>query len=179
MSSPKGDAMKKAVRIFALTVCVLILVATVAFTVPFIGFGKSYEKVSADAAALYGLDINNYQVSFQKTVRNSKGETVQGLIQYNDEKPVIQVQKCWSRPMVIATIFHEFAHAAQYAYSLDTGKLTREQHAEVLSFSVMWSSKYWWNSLHLLPVHMVGKPAEYRATNVLFNIMFTGAKVSF
>ena len=172
--------MKKAVRIFAITVCILILIGTVVFTVPFFGFGKSYEKVSAEAAALYGLDINDYEVSFQKKVRNSQGESVQGIIAYSGEKkPTIKIQKSWSRPMVIATIFHEFAHAAQYAYDLDMGNYTREQHAEVLSFSVMWSSKYWWNCLHLIPVHMVGKPKEYRATNDLFSIMFTGAKVSF
>ena len=170
---------KKTARIFALTVCALVLIAVVAFAVPFIGFGKSYEKVSADAAALYGLDINNYDVSFHKTVRNNKDQEVQGLITYGEKKSVIRIQKSWSRPMVIATIFHEFAHAAQYAYALDTGKFTREQHAEVLSFSVMWSSKYWWNCLHLLPVHMIGKPAEYRATGTLFSVVFTGVKASF
>ena len=167
--------MRKAAAISAWSICGILAIGLVAFIVPFIGFGGGYAKVCSDAAFLYDLDINDYKVKYQKTVRNRDGEKVQGLFRVEKDEATIFIQTGWSRPMVIATIFHEFAHAAQYKHQLDTGKFNIEQHAEILSFYKMWHSGYRWNAIHLLPMHMIGKSAEYRATGEIARMMFVNA----
>jgi len=172
--------MRKLANFLSWGIIAILLCALAAFVVPFMGVGGGYHKVCADAAAMYGLDVNDYEIKFQKTVTTSTGEKVQGIYKIEDNKQTIIVQKSWSRPMMVATIFHEFAHAAQYAHELDMGDLSREQHAEVLSFYQMWSSKkYKWDSFHLLPVHLIAKSENYRATGQIWHIMTSGATIDF
>lgn len=150
-----------------------------ALVVPFIGFGgPSYDRVAADAAKMYNLDIKNYEVIVAHNIVNASGEHVLGMYRVSTTSgpQSIFIQKSWSRPMVIATIFHEFAHAAQRAHNLDRGGLNDEQHAEVLSFQTMWHSKYAYNAVHLLWLHLFAKPAEYRATHAIWRMAFNGGK---
>lgn len=145
--------------------------------VPFVSFGKDLNAVAADAAALYGFDHDQYVITFDNEVKNSKGENISGVYQGYatvESKKVhyIRVQKHLFRPITIATIFHEFAHAAQYQYELDMGTLSREQHAEILSFTTMWQGGYKWNAIHLLNIHLVGKPKEYRIPELIWNTAF-------
>lgn len=170
--------MKKFEKILIWSFLGIIIFAWTVCFVPFIGFGGSYDKVCADAAAAYGLDANDYDIRFQKKIKNSYGEPVQGLYRVEKDKEIIIIQNMWSRPMMVATIFHEFAHAAQHAHKLDFGGHSCEQHAEILSFSKMWQSDYKWNGVHLLYLHLVGKSGEYRATSTLWHIAFTNETVA-
>ena len=166
--------MRKVAVAAAWSIFAIISVTLIVLFIPFIGFGgKSYTAVCADAARMYGLDISDYKITFQSTVKDVHGESVEGLFQIQNTKQSIIIDENWSRPMVIATIFHEFAHAAQYRYKLDMGKYTIEQHAEILSFYMMWNSSYHWDAVHMITEHLLGKPPEYRATGDLLKIFFT------
>ena len=168
--------MKRATSIVAWSLLGIFMAALVGFIIPFIGFGgPSFKAVAADAAAAYNLDINDYEINFQRQVTNSQGQHVQGLYRVADGKEIIFIQTSWSRPMVIATIFHEFAHAAQKKYNPDTAGLTIEQHAEVWSFSKLWHSAYRYDAIHLLSMHIMGKGAEYRAAGAIWGIAFSGS----
>jgi len=161
-----------------IAIIALIVIAICAITVPFIGFGKSNDLVVVDAAAAYGIEQDEYSIQFVNSLKDKQGNSAYGLYTYERKDGQvfhkIQIRNTISRPMMVATIFHEFAHAAQVKYKLDIGELTVEQHAEVLSFSVMRQSGYTWESIHLLPSHLIAKPKEYRATSQLWNIAFTG-----
>jgi len=156
----------------------LIVLLICGITVPFIGFGKGFDNVAANAASAYGIEQKEYNIEFVNTLKDKQGNNVYGLYTYERKNGqlfhTIQIRNTISRPMMVATIFHEFAHAAQTKYKLDIGELTVEQHAEILSFSVMRQSGYTWESIHLLPSHLIAKPKEYRATSQLWNIAFTG-----
>jgi hypothetical protein len=146
---------------------------------PFIGVGKNYDAVIADAARMYGLEAHEYEIVFtDKVIINAAGEEATGLFHEENGVYVIKVHKTFSRPYTIATIFHEFAHAAQKKYNLDTGKYNKEQHAELLAFNTMWQSKYWWNAVHMLGMHSFYlKPPEYRVTYELWGGFITGASI--
>jgi len=164
------------------TTCItIIIIATIAIcliTVPFLSFGKSLDYVVADAATAFGITEDEYSVEFTNNLTDAHGNSVYGLYTFERREGkifhIIQIRNTFSRPIMVATIFHEFAHAAQTKYNLDFGDLTIEQHAEILSFSVMRDAGYVWDSLHLLPVHLFAKPQEYRAASQIWNISFTG-----
>ena len=151
--------------------------------VPFVSFGKNYDAVCADAAAYFGIDADEYEVHLEKgRVLNAAGEEVNGTFNVELDGQangvyIIRAQKSFSRPWTIATIFHEFAHAAQHKYNLDLGTRTREQHAELLAFNTLWRSGYWWNATHMLFIHTLHlKPSDYLAPAALWTAVFTGAK---
>ena len=168
-------------RVFCKVLCSVIItsifVSILALVVPMISFGKSLDAVAADAARMYGIEA--YTIEFKDKLTNSNGSRVNGLylgFVMVEGQPVhqIRVQNSIFRPTVVATIFHEFAHAAQTQFNLDLGEYNKEQHAEILSFGVMWANGYWWDALHLLTLHTVGgKPADYRAAGELWNIATT------
>jgi len=165
----------KAVCITIITVCILGICL---ITVPFIGFGKSLDYVVTDAAAAFGIEETEYSIEFSDNLTDKHGNSVYGLHTFERRDGeifhIIKIRNTISRPAMVATIFHEFAHAAQIKYRLDFDGLTIEQHAEVLSFSVMRENGYIWDSLHLLPTHMFAKPTDYRAPGQLWNIALTG-----
>jgi hypothetical protein len=167
----------KAVCITIITLCILGISL---ITVPFIGFGSSLDYVVADAANAFGIEESEYSVEFIDNLTDRHNNKVYGLHTFERRDGeifhIIKIRNTFSRPAMVATIFHEFAHAAQVKYRLDFGDLTIEQHAEVLSFSVMRDAGYIWDSLHLLPTHMFAKPTEYRAVNQLWSIAFTGSR---
>ena len=150
-----------------------VLATTLALIIPFIGFGGSYETVIADAASAYNLDINDYEVVFKDSEVNAYGESVQGLYRVKGAKETITIVTSWSRPMVVATIFHEFAHAAQRKYNIDREGLNIEQHAEYLSFTTMWNSAYRYDAIHLLYLHAFGGKSDYY--NALPQLLNTAA----
>jgi len=173
--------MKKVKRLTAKTMLFVIAAAFVfsllLFTVPLITFRHTpYEKVCAAAAESYGISPAEYQVQFVKDLKDEIGESVQGLYlgcNLIDGVKVfkIQISDQPLRVLMTEAIFHEFAHAAQDKYDLSFGKYTREQHAEILSFSVMQKNGYWWESLYLLTAHtFFEKPASYRAPGELWQI---------
>ena len=164
--------------------CVLVLffaVGTLAFlTVPLASFSKlSYDEICAQAAGFYGITESEYNVAFTSQITSDAGRDLTGLYKgYNIQSGIkvhnIEIKKSWLRSTVIATIFHEFAHAAQVKYDLDLTDHTREQHAEILSFSIMWENGYRWEALHLLPCHTLrAKPAEYNVSRELWDIALT------
>jgi len=163
-------------------VCIALLVfafvALCCITVPFVGFGNSFDPVVVDAANAFGIEDHEYEVEFVDNLKDRHGKKVYGLYTYERRNGelfhIIQIRNTISRPAMVATIFHEFAHAAQIKYGLDFGDLNVEQHAEVLGFSVMRASGYRWDSIHLLPTHMFAKPTEYRVPDQLWNIALTG-----
>jgi len=164
------------------------MIAVIVFLgMPFIGFGKSLEAVAADAARYFGIGEDEYEIRFLKKVVNAQtGEEVNGTHKWDfiktedGVKPIhsIEVQKSFSRPFSIATIFHEFAHAAQDKYDMrdSYGDFTREQHAELLAFRMLWRSGYWWNGTHMILMHTFrAKPKEYLVAGHLWNNALTGA----
>ena len=166
-------------------VLVFVLFASVC-ALPFIVPSTwDYNAVIRDAARLYGINEDEFNVTFiNKPILNAAtGEESVGLWHFDIDNRAngihnIQIQKSISRPMAIATIFHEFAHAAQYKYKLQHPNYTTEQHAELMAFNTMWNSKYWWNATHMLTMHTIKlKPAEYRVTNELWNCAMTGTNV--
>jgi len=146
--------------------------------VPFIGFGGSLNHVAVDAANSFGIQESEYSIEFTDHLTDKHNNNLYGLYTYERRNGqifhIIKIRNTVSRPVMVATIFHEFAHAAQIKYRLDIGDLNIEQHAEVLSFSVMRESGYKWDSMHLLPTHMFAKPKDYRASGQLWNIALTG-----
>ena len=166
--------------------CILTIVVLVT---PFIGFGKCYYAVAADAARMFGIYEHEYRITFYRgRLLNAAGESVSGTFTLTRDGAedtrifTIRVRRYISRPMTIATIFHEFAHAAQYKFNLIcdrgyfNGRYNREQHAEVLAFNKMWQSGFWWNSIHMLTMHTFwGKPSEYRAPRTLWRTFLTGS----
>jgi hypothetical protein len=166
--------MKKLVRVGAGLFLCVCFGAILALFVPFVSFGgPTNEEVVAAAIEIYDLDADKYEISFQDKITNKQGEHVQGLyrVSAENDKEKIIIKNSISRPMMIATIFHEFAHAAQRAHNLNMGKLNIEQHAEALSFQKMWNSGYRYYSLHLITLHVLGgKPEEYRAPAQLLQI---------
>ena len=172
-----------------LIVCIVILAAFL--VAPFFSWGASYDTIVADAALLFGIDEDEYELTFYTgTLLNAADEEVSGTFSTiarnvdGETKTIfiIRVRKYTFRPLTISTIFHEFAHAAQYKYDLlddsdKHGEFSREQHAELLAFDTLWRSDHWWNSVHMLYMHMFwGKPADYRAPGVILNTMVTGAR---
>ena len=163
---------------FAITFIFLIL----AFIVPFFSFGKSYDQVCLDAARMYGINEGDYEIHFSfGKVLNASGESVNGTFNVSLDGEahgvyVIQVQKSeFSRSMTVATIFHEFAHAAQHKYNLDLYGNTVEQDAELLAFNTMWRSGYWWDAVHMLWMHSFHfKPSNYLAAKKLWYTALTG-----
>ena len=162
--------------ILAMLGCTLIFTLLFAI-VPLISLSsKSYELVAADAARAFGIQEHEYVVEFLPRVTNAQGRSVQGLytaIQNPDGTIThhIQIRVHHLRVMTIGTIFHEFAHAAQVKFNLSSPSFNIEQHAEIMSFSAMRNSGYWWYSLHLLTFHtFFAKPAEYRVPSYLWQI---------
>ena len=161
----------------------LLIAVVVVMGMPFIGFGKNLDAVCKDAARYFGIDEDEYEVRFVKRVVSATtGENVNGTFNIDFEKGVysIRVQKSFSRPFTIGVIFHEFAHAAQHKFNMedrgDFGKYTREQHAELLAFKMLWSTGYWWNGLHMLFMHSFrAKPKEYLAAGPIWSNALTGA----
>lgn len=158
------------------------IILTALFIVPFISFGKDYDAVCADAARMYGIKPEEYEVHFSNgKVLNASGVGVAGTfnVALDDDAHgiyVIQVEKAaMSRPMTIATIFHEFAHAAQHKYNLSYDGITVEQDAELLAFNTMWRSGYWWNAVHMLWMHTFHfKPGNYLVPGKLWYTALTG-----
>ena len=147
--------------------------------VPLVTFNNtSYEKIAADAANAYGLRSAEYQIEFLSEVKDGQGKSVQGnYFGYDHASGIhrIQVKKQSMRVFTIATIFHEFAHAAQEKYDLKLGKYNREQHAEILCFSTIMSTPYWWEGIHLLSLHtFFAKPTSYRVPQELWQTALTG-----
>lgn len=178
--------MKKFSRAMGYVLSVALILTVAFLIVPFIDFDKTpYSNVIADAARVYGLNETDYIVEFKDDLRDRNGNQVYGLYLgygYNGSNRVhkIQIRNVKVRPMMVATIFHEFAHAAQFHYSLDREGYTIEQHAEILSFTMMWENDYRWDALHLMPTHLLGKSQEYRAIPEIFSVAFGGTKaVSF
>jgi len=165
-------------RCIVIMLGVLTLCALVFITVPFISFGKPLSIVVADAAHANGIDEHEYSIEFSSKLKDKHGSTAYGTYTYvlrdGQIHHIISVRKTFSRPIMIGTIFHEFAHAAQTKYELALDGLTVEQHAEVLSFSVMRASGYKWDSVHLLPTHMFAKSKEYNVSSQLWSIALTG-----
>jgi len=161
-------------KILLLSILILLGTFSAAVIVPFFSWDNTcYNQVAADAAEMFDLDINEFNIVFSRNVVSASGQPVQGVFRTSktEEKKTIEINTSWSRPMVISTIFHEFAHAAQYKHELCGGDLNHEQHAEALAFDAMWNSKYWWNAVHMLTLHMAaGKPADYRTPASLWNI---------
>ena len=168
----------------------LVVFMTVVFLAPFINFGgahkNNFEQVVRDAAAHFGIEEHEYEIQFLSGRFLSAGtNAVQGNIRmdFSEEltrKYVITIHTSLSRPMVISTIFHEFAHAAQdkFRYSMYFGNYNKEQHAEILAFHAMWNSRYWWDALHMLTMHTFPmKPSEYRIPRTLWKIFATGENV--
>jgi len=145
--------------------------------VPFVYFGKiDYYAVFADACAMYDLDPNDYELELEADVVNAEGQDVQGYYRtnYSRETESIVIKTSWSKPMVVATIFHELAHAKQRRYHLDLGDMSLEQHAEMLAFKTMWHTKYKYHALHMLTLHTLHlKNADYLAGGTLWNIALT------
>lgn len=168
-------------RSIAITLGVLTILALISITVPFISFGKSMNQVVADAAKAYGIEEHEYTIDFSNNLKNKQGSKAYGTYIFtfrgDQVHHLIDIRKTFLRPIMVASIFHEFAHAAQTKYSLDLDELSIEQHAEVLSFSVMRETGYKWDSLHLLPTHMFAKTKEYNVSSQLWNIALTGAGV--
>lgn len=83
---------------------------------------------------------------------------------------------------IIATIFHEFAHAAQVEYTMidwKTGEpkahpgITQEQHAELLANSVMMRHGFWWETNHVAFAHFINaRPGEYLQRKEMFKVYF-------
>ena len=168
----------KSVLKFLIFLCLLVIIT---FGAPFIGFGKNLNAVCADAARMFGIDENEYRVEFVKKVVNASGEAVNGTfnISFEDSETgeyIIRIQKSpISRTFTVGVIFHEFAHAAQHKYKLKLDGYTREQHAEMLAFNMMWRSGYWWNGVHMLMLHTLNaKPVDYRVSKQLWNIAASG-----
>jgi len=166
---------------------IIYLLGVVFIVAPFISFGKSYYDVAADAARMFGIYEHEYRVTFYRgRMVNAAGQEVSGTfnLALDGEANLIfniRVRRGLSRPMTIATIFHEFAHAAQYKFNLvdENGYqngYNREQHAELMAFNMMWQSGYWWNSIHMLTMHTFwAKPSSYRAPSSMWNTFLTGA----
>jgi hypothetical protein len=155
---------------------------------PFVswGWGHGYDRVIADAAEHFGIDLatDNIRVIFtDKPILSAAGEANGLMAPERDDRAnligyTITVQKSFSRPWVIATIFHEFAHVAQHKYALDPRDYSREQHAEILAFSALWHSPYWWNATHMLIMHSCHfKPKNYIAAGALWNTAATGKSI--
>ena len=166
---------------------VYFILGVTLLTSPFLSFGKSLDEVVIDAAHFFGIEEHEYEIEFiSGRVLNAAGEEVSGTInEYECEEGSIvykiRIQRSILRPLTIATIFHEFAHAAQLKYELLDkydmfGEYNREQHAELYAFNVMWQSGYWWNAVHMLILHTFGgKPSQYRAPATMWNTVLTGA----
>jgi hypothetical protein len=158
----------------------VLITAVCIVAVPFISFGKPIAEVCKDAAVLYGIKADEYQIEFTKKVVNANGEEVSGTFTVaSGEKQIytIRIQKSVSRAVTVATIFHEFAHAAQHKYGLwnEKNDYTHEQHAELLAFNTMWHSGYWWNAVHMLYMHTAhAKPADYLAPEQIWKLAVTG-----
>jgi len=162
-------------------VLLFLLVGGLVMLIPFFGFGKSLEAVAADAARLFGISPDEYTLTIERgRVVTAAGESVNGMIWSTMDARGnfhfdITIRRSISRPFTIATIFHEFAHAAQSKFNLCYGEFTSEQHAELLAFHMMMRSNYWWNGLHMLMTHSFRtKPSDYLVAGTLWNMAFTG-----
>jgi len=158
-------------------ICILACTALL-IVVPLISFGTDYDKVVLDAARAFGIEADEYRIEFKNNIVSAGGETVQGRnIGYEKDGKkthIIEIKKQSLRVFTVKTIFHEFAHAAQYKYNLDFGNYNREQHAEMLAYKTMQKSGYWWDSLHMVAFHILGaSPAEYRVPSELLKITFS------
>jgi len=171
------------------------LLGAILLVSPFMNFGKCLDQAVNDAARMFGIAGHEFNVTFYSgRLLNARGQSVSGTITFEREIDTenerintvfnIRIRRYLSTPMTIATIFHEFAHAAQYRFNLvcrETGYCprgyNREQHAELMAFQKMWrSDTYWWNALHMLTMHTFwGKPTEYRAPGSMWRAFFTGA----
>jgi len=166
---------------------VLFILGTIFVISPFISFGACNYTVASDAARMFGIEEHEFRITFYSgTLLNTRGEAVSGTFQKQSTStgPMfnIRVRNYLSRPMTIATIFHEFAHAAQYKYNmlcenrLYNNTYNHEQHAELLAFDKLWRSHYRWNALHMPIMHTFGgKPGFYRAPTSMWRSIFTGA----
>jgi len=147
---------------------------------PFIGFGKSYDKIIADAARAFGINEGEYEVHFTKTVVNAKGEEVSGTFNVVLDGQAngiytLHIQKSYSRTFTVGVIYHEFAHAAQHKYYLSPGNYSKEQHAELLAFNALWHSKNWWNAVHMISLHTWhAKPKDYLVPREIWKTTLTG-----
>ena len=179
------NLMKKIRKLTAETLLVifggLLIFGLMIIFVPLVSFNnKSVEEIGVDAARAYGLSRHEYRIEEKEELLNDKGKNIQGAYagyEYvgRHRVHIVQVKKQSVRVFMIATIFHELAHAAQDKYNLDFGKYTREQHAEILCFKTMVNNNYWWESIHLLSLHtFFSKPSEYRVPTELWQIAFTG-----
>jgi len=139
---------------------------------------QSYHQIAVQAANAFGIQENEFVIEFKDDLRNKNGRQVQGLYIgnriINDTRVHhIQVRKQHFRVLTISTIFHEFAHAAQFHHNLCTGDLNKEQHAELLAFTAMQQNGFWWESLHMLTLHTLNaKPVEYRIPSELWAMTF-------
>ena len=128
--------MKRAFLGAVCAVLLLLLVEVVVFLIlPLVSFNAlSYDEICAKAASVYGIGSDEYVVEFKNVIETQQGNKYSGLYSgYKTVKGVrvhdIQIKNSFFKSTVIATIFHEFAHAAQTKYDLDFGDHTKEQHA--------------------------------------------------
>ena len=158
---------------------------------PFVSWGKTSAEIYLEVAAKFAIDPDMVDISFNngRVLNASTGEMVGGTSQtvwvmnehgeFVIDSFIIQVQESIIRPMTVSTIFHEVAHAAQDKHGLwdSSSQYSREQHAELLAFNLMWRSGYWWNAIHMLFMHSFkAKPSEYIVTDQLWSTAFTGAR---
>lgn len=175
--------MKKFNRALGYVFSAMLFLSSAFLLVPFISFDSTpYDEIVANAAHIYGFKEGDYLVEFKDELYSNRGSEVYGLylgrmLKENKIVHRIQVRNVSIHPMMVATIFHEFAHAAQAEYKLDREGYTLEQHAEILSFTMMWDNDYRWDAMHLLPTHMFGKSSEYRAVEEVFSIAFGSSRV--
>jgi len=174
------NMLRRTVRNIIKILMFVLIVSSVVIIAPFFTYSKkSYESICKDAAAYYGIEEGEYILHISKGKIAFAAEMVQGTMTTEEEEErkvyVINIETTPSRPMTIETIFHEFAHAAQTKYALDLKGYNREQHAELLAFSAMWRTKYWYNAVHMFTMHTAKlKPAEYLCGKQIWNTALTG-----
>lgn len=169
------------VKAFVILVCVFFVAG---ISCPFfVATEWNLNKVIADAARYYGLEDGEYSVRFIGSTLNASSEAETGVqaVTVDDVGRgvyTVSIRRSVSRPQTIATIFHEFAHAAQDKYGMDTGE-NAERHAEIMAFDAMTHTKYWWDGTHMLFTHSLKiKPADYRAPRTLWHAFLCGSNVS-
>jgi hypothetical protein len=158
---------------------IALIVAFVCIT-PFINLkAVNYESICKDAAKIYSIEEDEYVLTFKKGKISFAKELVSGTLDIDEEEMYeIVIETNYSRPMTIATIFHEFAHAAQDKYNLDLRGYNIEQHAEILAFQTMWRSKYWYNALHVLEMHSFKlMPRDYLCPTPIWKAAISGLEV--
>jgi hypothetical protein len=172
--------MNKATRIIALAIIGMVFFSTALTLCTFVGTRTPFDVVVADAARLFGLEEDEFEIVFVDDLRTRDGMQVHGMhtsVRVGEDKHIhrIQIRNHPIRVIMTATIFHEFAHAAQIKYDMDFGDYNVEQHAEILSFQTMWNGGYRWDALHLLPLHALGGKNEfYNVRSELFQVVRTG-----